>query len=358
MKRVLLVLLLAVPACSFSGSDGDPGAGPGDGDGSGSGKDPTADSDGDGVENEQDNCPDVANPGQEDGDDDKVGDACDNCPALANPPIETLGLGLVQRDHDGDGRGDACDLCPHLAADDDDDEEDADGDGIGAACDPDDSVKNAPAEFNGFYDPPSAAQWLIPGGAGALADWELVQTDDKRLWWKQKTLDAGRHQLLRNTPNIDTVHIETELRIHQIQPGTGQNTLRSAGVAFGFEPDGGTDYYFSCSLRHNTSNLANDLIVGSYANSDATNESAAEAWSGALLERDIHIRAGSIRRGGAGGGDSRLECEGASKDPGNDLDLTRDSVLRPPGKVGLRTFGVTASFDYIFIVDKAPAPSI
>jgi alpha-mannosidase len=49
-----------------------------------------------------DNCPCIANPGQEDGDGDGDGDACDNCPAVANPS---------QADADSDGSGDACDLC-------------------------------------------------------------------------------------------------------------------------------------------------------------------------------------------------------------------------------------------------------
>ena len=44
---------------------------------------PSADSDGDGVPDDQDNCPDVYNPGQEDADGDGVGDACDT----VAPPV-------------------------------------------------------------------------------------------------------------------------------------------------------------------------------------------------------------------------------------------------------------------------------
>jgi hypothetical protein len=57
------------------------------------------DIDSDGVCNEQDNCPQIANPDQADMDQDEVGDACDNCPAISNPD---------QADSDGDEIGDAC----------------------------------------------------------------------------------------------------------------------------------------------------------------------------------------------------------------------------------------------------------
>ncbi|GEM_PF-2134198 len=81
------------------------------------------DNDGDGVDDEIDNCPGIANSGQEDLDEDGAGDACDNCIALSNPD---------QTDSDGDGIGDACDDCPDIA---DPYQLDSDGDGVGDACD-------------------------------------------------------------------------------------------------------------------------------------------------------------------------------------------------------------------------------
>src|SRR5690242_8148948 len=60
-----------------------------------------ADTDGDGLTDLIDNCPNDANPGQEDFDSDGVGDACDSCPLVPD----------THDDHDSDGIDDACD--PH-----------------------------------------------------------------------------------------------------------------------------------------------------------------------------------------------------------------------------------------------------
>ncbi|HOP06228.1 MAG TPA: thrombospondin type 3 repeat-containing protein [candidate division Zixibacteria bacterium] len=83
---------------------------------------PLPDADEDGIPDETDNCPTIANPGQEDLDLDNVGDVCDNCPSHSN---------LDQTNSDGDSYGDACDNCITV---DNEDQADYNSDGIGDAC--------------------------------------------------------------------------------------------------------------------------------------------------------------------------------------------------------------------------------
>jgi len=92
--------------------------------------DPCTDSDGDGYGDpgfpnlcDTDNCPDTANPEQDDLDADGVGDICDNCLETANQD---------QINSDADSLGDACDNCPDVP---NPDQADFDHDDIGDICD-------------------------------------------------------------------------------------------------------------------------------------------------------------------------------------------------------------------------------
>lgn len=111
----------------------------------------------DGVCDEIDNCPDDANPLQEDGDGDLFGDACDACPGLADDQADGDGdlVGDVcdvcpdvqdgQADGDGDLVGDACDVCPGL----EDDLSDGDGDLFGDVCDVCPDVQDDQVDLDG-----------------------------------------------------------------------------------------------------------------------------------------------------------------------------------------------------------------
>ncbi|MFO1462440.1 MAG: Calx-beta domain-containing protein [bacterium] len=106
------------------------------------------DSDGDSVVDANDNCPNVANSGQEDTDSDGQGNACDQVEGSCNNGVSDDADGAVDcadadcsanpacaapgADADGDGIANAADNCPDVA---NADQADSDGDGLGDACD-------------------------------------------------------------------------------------------------------------------------------------------------------------------------------------------------------------------------------
>lgn len=94
---------------------------------------PAVDTDLDGIADEQDNCPDVANPNQLDQDLDGQGDACEAwLDSSAGPNTHALPGHVV--DSDQDGIADVQDNCPSAA---NPSQTDLDLDGLGDACDAD-----------------------------------------------------------------------------------------------------------------------------------------------------------------------------------------------------------------------------
>jgi hypothetical protein len=288
-----------------------------------------------------------------DSDRDGIEDSADNCPTVKNPKVMTLtptGMQEVQRDHDGDGQGDACDSCPHIPGG---DASDPDGDKIGAACDPAPAMANPPAIFDGFYEKPNNTDWTVPTtDAGTFADWSVVAVGGVNgvVGLRQVNPALGWYQVHYNTA-LQRAHVTAGMRIDGFSAASGNNVLRSGSVSFAHNVNGGTHNYLSCGLRRNVQNgqqeailvAYNDELIRSGENQDTT-------WAGATIDRVVRVTGQVSLRDTAA---STLAC--TVGDNMSSSSLTLDSALRPDGRVGLRAYGATVLFDYIFIVDLRPA---
>lgn len=305
MKRALVGLAI-LAGCAFDhgvlpgGDDDDDTEQPGPG--SGSDDIATRDSDGDGV-------PDLV----------------DNCAYVSNPE---------QHDHDDDARGDACDGCPHLA----DQGTDGDDDGVGDACDPRPTEPgDRIAFFDGFYTPPP---WTSVVGDRT---WETV---DGTL--RQPSTEAAFQIVRDDTPNLASVFVDVRVRINAL--ASGNPTRRSAGIVLSYRD---TNHYVYCGLAAVPPNgaevNAGQVTTDFWGNRryDYKPGSFPAQMSGEWLTLQARTTTTAT-------GDTRIDCSSHRANASGMASFTGDADIE--GDIGLRTNGVDASFDYVFVV-AMPASS-
>ncbi len=153
---IMLVTLVSMVNCTFSGGQGIPGADAAGVDSVDATPDANLDRDSDGVENVSDNCPDIANP--------------------------------MQWNEDGDNYGNRCDVCPHIV---DNDQADTDKDGVGDSCDPQPEAANSWLYFNGFDQPLARDEWIGENNFSVSGGSLHSAGNTKRYVIRNKIIDHG-----------------------------------------------------------------------------------------------------------------------------------------------------------------------
>lgn len=292
MMRVLVGLAICLAGCTFEHGAGTGGA---DDDDSGNpGGMPGADNDGDGVPN-----------------------ATDNCASMPNAD---------QHDHDGDGRGDMCDVCPHLP----DTGSDADADGVGDACDPH-PVDNRDhiALFDGFYAP-DGWQPVIGGASWQIQNGTLRQTQTD-----------SPAQVVRGLGPLKGVFIDARLKVNAQSPNI--QTRRSTGLILGYADP---QHYFFCGLA--STGPGAEVQSGAVSTDwlgNAQYDYAPGAFASPMGSDWLTLQATTSEQDGS----TDVDCMSHRGTTTGTASYSSDhNVL---GDIGLRTNGVDASFDYVFVVE-------
>ncbi len=264
-------------------------------------------------------------PPVDDTDGDGVADPDDNCPALAND----------QKDHDGDGVGDPCDDCPHLA--DPTQPRLLDTDPVGDACDPRPYTGgDAIALFAPFDDPAELQGWKTGSGTEVwnVANGALVQP----------SLTPGARLFYLDT-EFDRVAVDVGVRIDVVPPRAlddlDDDGTRSIGVAMALVPD--DDAYYLCNLRDN--------LAGSQTTQLRLTRLGEEIAELDQADLSLELAPGrAVFHGAQLPSSEQCTLEYGGSTTASSLDGT----LRDGGRIGLRTNGVSASFEYVVVYALAP----
>ncbi|HEY0253431.1 MAG TPA: thrombospondin type 3 repeat-containing protein [Kofleriaceae bacterium] len=302
--------LVVVASCSFSPAeavvDGQ-GSGSGTTD-AGSGSAMVADRDNDTIPDDQDNCPDVAN--------------------------------KDQANEDGDSRGDACDLCPGIATAND---LDGDSDGIGDACDPQPSVKDTVIAFTGFNDPAQLSEFASRGTGVSIADWTIsngqlhqiasasVSTPEQIVWTKYNV--AGN------------VYVAGYARVDALDSGNDRRFLAVTGAYY---ENGAASDAFTCGFRAEDFDQPTYITAVHY-NKPPTFDVQQEGTVplGSMMAKPDGLLTLDVR---ANGNASDLACTASAGGQTVDQGIQVNGFT-PAGYPGVRVLGMTASIDYLFVVE-------
>jgi hypothetical protein len=265
------------------------------------------DSDGDGVVDAVDNCPLVANPGQQDEDGDGDGNVCDNCPSIAN--ATQANTGETGAGNPADGVGDACDPRPTLGGD-------------------------AIAFFDGFDAANPAwivgsgtSTWGISGGVMRQTDTEAASGDVRLLYLSGVTFGNA---VVESTIKIDAF------------ASTILTPYRTVGVVASYDDGGSSDTGYTCAQFRDTGGGGDNNVLMHIDGAATVLANAGLPWT---MNTTNRVRARLYTRGT--GDDQRCTLQ----------NLTTPAEVTTAGTdpdwngshVGLRTYRIAASFEYVVV---------
>ena len=271
----------------------------------------------------------VDTPGDRDGD--GVTDDVDNCPDIANPG---------QANEDGDDRGDACDLCPHLAGTVPGTDGDDDHDGIGNQCDPHDGPDQL-IVFLPFNDQSELDHFEIRGAGITKATWtisngQLHSTDPalataQQLVWTGESISGP--VWIEGFAHVDALAAGGPATRFAAITGAYDDSNAVDMYACGVHADDAADASFAAAIHYVTPPNVGVILTSLGPIATMTNGLAGHQ-SLKVTEPDGPTGTGSLQ-----------DCVASTQT----VSQTVFGYL-PAGYPGVRVLGMTASFDYLFVV--------